>query len=105
MKLKFYDHLILLAMTGVTLYTIWVWMGTTVNPYQSFNLVGALFGIFMSGLMLKAFIVTSAIFLEWVLPIISKRFKDIKIRQPSFSIFNTRIEIRITHKDSAKVTF
>ena len=108
MQLKLYDYFLLLVLTGTLAYVLlFVWMPIGNSQYGQFNIFGASFLIFMVVLMTKFFIVSTAIGLEWALPRISKNFQNIKITQPSFTIFNKRIEIRIVdkHDGRGKVTF
>jgi len=104
--MKLYDYLLVLGLVGSISYIfLFKWMPH--NPYESFSMLGAVFLIAISTLMIKFFIVSTAVGLEWLLPRMNKKFKNINIRQPSFTIFNKRIEIRVVdkHNDSGRVTF
>lgn len=108
MQLKLYDYFLILGLVGTTSYIfLFMWMPVMNAQHGSFNMLGAAFLIAMTTLMIKFFIVSSAIGLEWFLPRLSKKFQNIKITQPSFTIFNKRIEIRVVdkHNNGGKVTF
>jgi len=104
--MKLYDYLLVLGLVGTTSYVfLFKWMPH--SQYETFSMLGATFFILFSTMMIKIFIVTTAITFEWVLPRISKKFKNVSIVQPSFNFFNKRIEIRIVdrHNMHGKVTF
>jgi len=108
MQLKLYDYFLILGLVGTTSYIfLFMWMPVMNAQYGAFNILGAIFLVAMSTLMIKIFIVSSAIGLEWLLPRMSKKLQNIKITQPTFTIFNKRIEIRVVgkHNDGGKVTF
>ena len=108
MQLKLYDYFLILGLVGTTSYIfLFMWMPTMNQEHNSFSMIGAVFGIAMTTLMIKFLIVSTAVGLEWFLPRLSKKFQNIKITQPSFTIFNKRIEIRVVdkHNDGGKVTF
>ena len=110
MKLKAYDYvIILLSVTTMAYIFLIMWMPTmnSSNPSGSFNIFGALFLISFITLMIKFFIVSTGIFLEWGLPRLNKKFKNFKFSSGSkFTLFNKRIEFRIIDvKNTGKVTF
>lgn len=104
--MKLYNYLLVLGLVGSTSYIfLFKWMPH--SEYETFSMIGAVFLIAMTTMMIKVFIVSSVVGLEWLLPRLSKKFNNLKFSQPSFTILNKRIEIRIVdkHNCSGKVTF
>lgn len=96
----------LLGWFGAMLWICWQWL-LTVNSIESFNLIGGLFGITMVFILLKVWVVSIALFIEWALPKLNDKFKGFKFNWSSFTIFNKTIEIsiRIVDRKRSKVTF